>query len=113
MELPVQITIRDVPHSTNLESQIYEKAQKLNLFYDKIMACRVVVKVPQKNQHQGKLYNIRIDLTVPGEELAINHNKDEDIYIAIREAFDDAKRQLESFVERQHAKGRNHHNHKL
>lgn len=113
MQLPVQITLRDIPHSANLESHIYEKANKLNLFYEKIMACRVVVELTQKHQHQGKQFNVRIDLTVPGNELVITRNRNEDMSKALREAFDDAKRQIENFVDRLHVKGRVRDNHRL
>ena len=64
----VQVTFRDIPYSAALENQIYEHAEKLNEFYDKFTHCRVVITTPQKHKHQGKIYSIRINLTVPGKE---------------------------------------------
>lgn len=95
---PVQITIRDFPHSSVLEDHIRKKADKLSQYYHHINSCRVVITFSQKHKHQGKLYSVHIDLTVPGKELAVNHKQDEDIYVAIRDAFNALKRQLESYI---------------
>lgn len=108
MKLPIQITTRDIPNSHVLKDHIYAKAQKLDRFYNRIMACRVVIEAPQKHQHQGKLYNLRIDITVPQEEIVVTRNRNEDIYVALRDAFDDAKRQLEGYSEKQQGNGKIH-----
>jgi len=100
MQLPLQIVFRDVARSEAVETVIREKADKLGLFFDRIMSCRVTVGMIQKHKHQGKLFNIRVDLTVPGAEIVVNRDKAEDIYVAIRDAFDAAKRKLEEFARR-------------
>lgn len=64
------------------------------------MSCRVTVGFVQKHKHQGKLFNIRVDLTVPGAEIVVNRDKAEDIYVAIRDAFDATKRKLEDYSRR-------------
>jgi ribosomal subunit interface protein len=101
MQLPLQITARDVSLSEAVEADIREKAAKLDLFYDKIMRCRVVLEAPVQHHHKGGPYKVRIDLTVPGAELVVNHQADEDFYVAIRDAFNAAQRQLENYVRRQ------------
>lgn len=101
MKLPLQITVRDVSLSETAETSIREKAAKLDNFYDSIMGCRVLVEAPHRSQHQGTLYNVRIDLTVPGSELVVKRESHEDLYVAIRDAFDAARRQLQDFVQRQ------------
>jgi ribosomal subunit interface protein len=98
MQIPMQITIRDIEHSEVLETHIREKAKKLDEFFNHIMSCRVVVEMPHKHHHQGKQYNVRIDIGVPGNEIVVNHDHSEDVYIALRDAFDAAKRQLEDYV---------------
>jgi ribosomal subunit interface protein len=113
MQQPLQITFRDIPHSDAVETAIREKAEKLDQFYDQIMTCRVVVESPHTHHHQGRLYNIRIDLTVQGGELVANrapgkHQAHEDIYVAIRDAFDAARRQLQDFKARQKKKVKSH-----
>lgn len=105
MQLPLQIAFRHVESSEAVEAYIRERAEKLDKFYDHIMACRVVVEVPHKHHHKGNLYRARIDLTVPDGELVFSkepgdEHAHEDIYVAIRDAFDGARRQLEDYVRR-------------
>ncbi len=98
MQIPLQITIRDVEHSEALEAHIREKAKKLDEFFKHIMSCRVVVEVPHKHHQQGKQFNVRIDIGVAGGEIAVNRDHSEDVYVALRDAFDAAKRQLEDYA---------------
>jgi len=99
--LAVQITVRDIPNSTSLESHIREKAQKLAQYYHRIIHCRVVVEMPQKHKNQGKLFNVRIDVSVPGKELVVNRNQNEDPYIALRDALHAMQRKLEAYARKQ------------
>jgi ribosomal subunit interface protein len=108
MQIPLQVTLKDMPQSEAVESRIREKSEKLSRFYDRIMSCRVVVETPQRHQHQGKLYSVRIDLTVPGAELVANRAQDEDVYVAIRDAFIAITRQLEDFARRQRGQVKTH-----
>lgn len=108
MQLPLQIVFRDVPRSDAIESAIRERADKLEQFFDRIMGCRVTIGIIQKHRHQGKLFNVRIDLTVPGSEIVINRDKAEDVYVAIRDAFDHAKRKLEDHARRQRGDVKTH-----
>jgi len=98
MQVPLQITIRDIEPSDALETHIREKAQKLDEFFDRIMSCRVVVEMPHKHHHQGKQFNVRIDIGVPGNEIVVNRDHSEDVYVALRDAFNAAKRQLEDYA---------------
>lgn len=98
MQIPLQITIRGIEHSDALETHIRDKAEKLDEFFDRIMSCRVVVEVPHKHHNQGKQFNVRIDVSVPGSEIVVNRDHAEDVYVALRDAFDAAKRQLEDYA---------------
>ena len=102
MQIPLQITFRGIPHSDAVEAKIREKADKLDRFYAHIMSCRVAVEAEHQHHHQGNQYHIRIDITTPRNELVISrehHDKQahEDIYVAIRDAFNAATRQLEDY----------------
>lgn len=66
MQFPVQITFDNLEPSPALETVVREHAAKLERFFDHIMACHVTIDAPHRHQHQGKLYAVRIDLTVPG-----------------------------------------------
>lgn len=100
MQIPVQITFRDMEPSPAIEERVRERAAKLERFFDRITSCRVVIEEPHLHQHKGKLFHVRIDITVPGNELVANRNPSnnhghEDVYVAIRDAFNAAERQLE------------------
>jgi len=101
MRLTPQITLKDIPHSEAVEAKIHEKIEKLEQFSERIMGCRVTVEATQRRHHQGKLFTARIDITVPGRELVVNRVENEDLYVAIRDAFDAAKRQLEEHTRKQ------------
>ena len=101
MKLPLQITFRNMEPSEAVEARIREKAEKLDRFCDQIMSCRVVFEAHHQHQHQGNLFHVRIDITVPDKEIVISrepgrHQAHEDAYVAIRDAFDAARRQLEN-----------------
>lgn len=105
MQLPLQVSFRNMDPSDILEANIREKAAKLDKFCDRIMSCRVMVEAPHKHHRKGNRYHVRIDLKVPNEEIAINrepsqHHSYTDVYVAVRDAFDAAKRKLEDYTER-------------
>ena len=105
MQRPSQITFDNVPHSAAVERAVRERVAKLEEFCDRITGCRVVVSVPHRHQEYGNLYEVRIDLAVPGEEIAVNreapsHTEYRDVHVAIRDAFDAARRKLEDYVRR-------------
>ncbi|HET7831506.1 MAG TPA: ribosome-associated translation inhibitor RaiA [Gallionella sp.] len=100
MQIPLQITLRNVEQSDALDAHIREKAAKLETFFEHIISCRVVVELPHKHKHQGEAYNVRIDIGVPGREIVINRDHNPDVYVALRDAFDAARRQVEDYLRR-------------
>lgn len=101
MQIPLQVTFHEVSHSDALEAHIREKVQKLEQFYSSLIGCKVVVDQPGLHQHKGKPFNIRIDLVVPGGEIVIDRQQNQDVYVALRDAFDAARRKLEDYGRRQ------------
>ncbi len=101
MKVPLQVKFRNMPYSAAIEAKINEKAAKLERFYERIMGCRIVIEKIQRRHHRGNLYGVRIDITVPGKELAISRQENEDVYIAVQGAFDAATRLLEEHGRRQ------------
>lgn len=108
MQIPMQVTFRDVPQSDAVEAAIREKAEKLQQFYRDLITVRAVVGAIQRHHHKGKRYNIRLDISVPGGEIVINRDQAEDIYVAIRDAFDAAKRKLEDYGRKQRGEVKSH-----
>ncbi|MFI3156259.1 MAG: HPF/RaiA family ribosome-associated protein [Methylococcaceae bacterium] len=113
MQIPLQITFRGIPHSDAVEAKIREKVSKLERFYAHIMGCRVAVESEHHRHHQGNQYHIRLDITTPRKELVISrdhHDKKayEDVYVAMRDAFNAATRQLEDYARVQRGKVKTH-----
>jgi cold shock CspA family protein len=137
MKIPLQITFRDMAPSPAIESNVREKAAKLDDLYPGIMGCRVTIEAPHRHHHKGKAYSVRIDMTVPGAELVVTrtpkrlaaarlnrteepdkdftevhepskHAAHEDIYVAIRDAFNAAGRKLQDHARRRRGKVKVH-----
>jgi ribosome-associated translation inhibitor RaiA len=71
INIPLQITFKNMAASEAIEARIRDAAAKLESFYDEIMGCRVLVEAPHQHHRRGKQYHVRIDITVPGSEFAI------------------------------------------
>lgn len=102
MQIPLQITFRHMEPSPAFEARVRELAERLDKFSAHIMHCHVIFEAPPKHQQQGGLFEVRIDLTVPEKQIAIRrtrpmHHSHEDPYVALRDAFRAARRQLEDY----------------
>jgi ribosomal subunit interface protein len=108
MKQALQITFHGMDRSDAVEQAARRKAEHLDRFAADIMACHVMVELLQKHQHQGRPFGVRIDLTLPGHELVVNRVEHEDVYVALRDAFDDMKRQLEDVVRQRRGDEKQH-----
>ena len=113
MILPLQITFRQMDPSPALEARIRELASRFDKFSEHIMRCHVIVQPLSHHPHQGALYDFRIDITLPGEEIAIRraHPADhahESPYVALRDAFRAARRKLEDYERRRRLDVKSH-----
>ncbi len=101
METEPQIVFENIGTSDAVRQRILEEIAHLEQFHGRLTACRVVVSAPEKHKHKGKLYQVRIHLAVPGRaEVAVRpstsgHQWNQDPMVAIRNAFDAARRQLQ------------------
>ena len=102
MQKPLQITVHGMEHSPALDASIREKAAKLEQYYPRMTSCHVTVDKPHRHHHQGGEFDVRIDMHIPGKvEVVINRKHAEDVFVALRDAFDAAKRNLEEYVREQ------------
>ena len=108
MKLPLEISARDVRINGETEALIRDKALKLDRFYDQIIGCRVKVDVPHRSQRRGIMYNVRIDITVPGGELIVKREPDEDLHVAIVNSFETAQRRVKEYADRQRGEVKTH-----
>jgi cold shock CspA family protein/ribosome-associated translation inhibitor RaiA len=124
MQITATITFRGLEHSPELDADIHARIGKLETFYDSIIGCRVLIELAERHHETGNRFHVRIDLTVPGEEIVVAHDGNlhaaarnlhqsratkadetdperKHALVAIREAFDLARRQLQDYVRRQ------------
>ena len=126
--IPTQTTFRGLAHPELLEAEIRQRVDWLEQFYPGIVRCRVVAEVPHRHHRRGRRFHVRIDLTIPGHDpIVVSHepslhgglkdiedaaaHKGAEIdsvhrhgLVAIREAFDVARRRLEDAArEQRHA----------
>jgi ribosomal subunit interface protein len=100
MQIPLEISTRDVTLNPPIEAELRKRADRLERHYNRITSCRIAVERPTGNHHQeGGPFRVRVDITVPGSELVADKQAEE-IFAAIREAFDAAERQVEDFSQR-------------
>lgn len=113
MTLPIQIVFRHMDRSEALDAYIRERINELDQFFGRIMHCDVMVEADHKRHAHGNLYHVRIDITVPNKELVVRrdpeeHHAHEDPYVAVRDAFDAARRQLEDYSRKHSARVKRH-----
>ena len=124
MQLSPIITFRGIAPSAALEAEVRARIARLETYYSSIMACRVLVELSHRHHEAGNRFHVRIDLTMPGEEIVVAHEpslhateQDVDVetatkgdetdperkhaYVAVREAFDIARRRLQDYARRQ------------
>ena len=114
MDIPLQVSFRNMEPSRAVEARVREKAAKLEQYFHHLTSCRVMVEAPHRHHHKGKIYHVSIEMGVPRKpELVVSNEHEEnhaheDVYIAIRDAFDAAQRQLRNYSEKMEGKKGRH-----
>lgn len=99
MEKPLVITTHHLDLPASAEAAIRERAADLEHFYPALVGCAVKVEGPGRHHRRGGPFNVQIDLRVPGAQpIIVNRQGDEDLQLAVRDAFDIADRQIEDFA---------------
>jgi ribosomal subunit interface protein len=112
MKHPLQVTLRDIGNSEAIEATIREKVAKLEELHDDIISCRVSAEVLGRHKHQGHEFSVKIDIRMPGGEIAINHDHSEDMHVALRDAFAAAKRKMDEFIRQRRGDVKRHNREK-
>ena len=126
MTRPLQVTFRNMAVAPVLEEEVRARAAWLETFYGELVGCRVLIEFPHRHQSRGRQVHIRVELSVPGEDIVVSQETNlhftfghalaeaadttlagqhdhRDVVIAIHDAFDVARRRLEDFARRQRA----------
>ncbi|HEX7055433.1 MAG TPA: HPF/RaiA family ribosome-associated protein [Burkholderiales bacterium] len=94
MDTALQVTFRGLPPSPALDRRIRDKAARLQALSGRITRFRITVERRHRHQRQGREYGVRVELHVPERDIVVTHEEDEDVYVALRDAFEAAERQL-------------------
>lgn len=113
MQQPLQVTFKEMEPSDAIEKWVEEHVAKLEKFYTPIIRCHVLIEAPHRHSRHGRLYGVRVDITVPGDEVVVSQQgpKDhahEDVYVALRDAFHAARRQLQDVARKQRQEVKRH-----
>ena len=110
INFPVQIQFRGMASSEAIWNKIWDRVERLERFYNSIMFCRVIVSLPHRHHRFGKTYHIQIEMQLKGGNIYITSEPElnpahADVTVAIRDAFDAARRKIEDFGRRQRRQG--------
>lgn len=108
MKQPMQLRFLGMEPSEAVAAAARDKAAKLDRFHPDLMTCRVTIERVDRHQQQGQHFAVRIDVTLPGEELSIDRVQHEDVYVALRDAFDDIRRRIQDSRARAQRKVKQH-----
>lgn len=109
-----QIVFHNIDQSDALTESVNKRVEKLRRYNGDIIGGRVVLDSPHNNHHKGKVYSVTLELHTPNKEVVVtqeqhDNHAHEDLYVAIRDAFNAAERQLKS-VDKKHRKQAMHKN---
>lgn len=110
---PVQVSFQDTPTSDAVEAACLREAEKLLRYFDRIVGCNVTIARPHKRHGKGSHYVVRIVLDVPQGTVVVNrdplrHVAHEKVELAVREAFDHARRRLQDHARRMRGDTKRH-----
>lgn len=91
MQSPFEIAFVDTSLSPAVEADVRKLVAKLDELSYVITNCHVFMAAPRQNHHKGNQYELRIEVGVPGTELAVgsrpgNVEVHEDVHVAVRAA---------------------------
>ena len=112
MTAPLEIHFHGLEKSEAVETKVREKYAKLQRHFDRMSACRVVLEAPNRNAAKAKVFQVKIEISVPGQQpIIINHDREgasaqEDLSLAIRDAFDAATRRVDDLATKLSERGK-------
>ena len=96
MQLPLDLRFVGLEPSEAVESFVRARIRDVARLCPDVTAWRVTVQHEQ--EIQGRPVAVRVEATLPRQDVAFTRVHDEDVYVALREAFDAACRNMENLV---------------
>ena len=101
-----QVLFHNIDQTDALTEAVQKRISKLERYCDQIITGRVVLDSPHNNHHKGRVYSVTLEIHTSEKEVRVNQDQHdnhahEDLYIAIRDAFNVAERQLKS-IDKKH-----------
>ncbi|MGE3064705.1 MAG: HPF/RaiA family ribosome-associated protein [Hyphomicrobiaceae bacterium] len=113
MDMPVEIHFHGISKSDAIEDRVREKVAKLARHFERMSRCRVVLEAPHRNPQKAKVYLVKIEIGIPSQQpVVITHEREganatEELGLAIRDAFEAAKRRVDEISSRITERSRN------
>ena len=101
MQTPIEIAFKHVEPTDEIKALVSEKAAQLDKFHNGITSCHVYIRAPHQSQQTGNLYEVTLEVRIPGQELVVRRHQDDrperaHLQVAIRDAFDAMQQELKS-----------------
>ena len=101
MTLMLQVHMGEVAGAPEISKEVERVFAKLDRYSDDVQRCQVWVEAPHGHHKQGRLYEVRVRVTVPDEEIVVHDQpQGDDPKVLVRRSFDAARRQLQDYVRR-------------
>jgi len=99
--------------SPEIEAEIAAKVAMLERYFDGLIDCEIVLERPPHNARKGHPVGVRIEVSLPGPPVVVSHPHHDradhdDPHIAIRDAFNAARRQLQDRARKQRGEVKAH-----
>ena len=114
VQRPINVTFRGMPPSAAVEARVRKKVEWLQKFFDRLIGCDIVVEAPHNRSRKGNLFAVTVEMSVPGGPPIVAgrlHHDDhshEDVYVAVRDSFDAARRRLQDHARKQRGEIKEH-----
>ena len=100
MQVPLEVYFHNVDRSDAVEAEARARAHELERYVPSVISCRVTIEAPHRHSRKGEVYRVTVDVRVPGAEIVAGREHPdnpahEDVYVAMRDSFDAARRQLQ------------------
>ena len=114
MALVAETLFRNMEPSDAIKEKVADRMAWLEGHHTRITHLKVTIEAPHRNHQKGKIYHVKIAVGLPGRpDLLVSHEPEanhahEDVYVAIRDAFDAARRQLKDISDVRNGKTKTH-----